>query len=806
MRWFQRRGFRYSLVVGLLFGGATLVGMSTPLVHRPGLIYDGRSIVLGIAGLFAGPLAAAVAALMAVLFRLQLGGPGALTGVLVILESALLGAVAHRLRQRWPGLVRPLPLLGLGGLIHLIMMALMALLPGGAGPGVFRSLGLVILVGYPLGFMAVGLAYVELERHFLMERALKESEEKFRTLFERSTVGMAMVDHATGRFMEVNEAALRPTGYTRQEFLGLSYWDLTPREFEVRQRGLIEDLDRVGWIESQEKEYIRKDGGRCPVRISAFLLPGDQGRKTAWGIIEDITERKRAEEELCQSRADLQLLLDSAAEGIYGIDLDGKCTSCNQACLQMTGYASADQVLGRNMHELIHHSFADGRPFPEDECWIFRAFQEGRGSHVEEEMLWRADGTCFAAECWAYPQLRQGRVVGAVVTFIDITERKRAAEERERLQAHLNQAQKLESLGSLAGGVAHDMNNVLGAILGLASAHAESQPPESPVGQALRTIVKAAERGGKMVKGLLGFARRTPVETQTVDVNDLLQEQVHLLERTTLSKMAIHLDLEEGLAPILGDGGALSHAIMNLCVNAVDAMAEGGSLTLRTRRAEPGWIAIHVEDAGTGMPKEVLDRALDPFFTTKEQGKGTGLGLSMVHSTVKAHGGQLEIDSRPGRGTTVILRLPESQAAEAGNPPPESLASQAPVEGNRALQVLVIDDDELILSTMEAMLDLLGHAGTLVQSGEEALARLESGLRPDAVILDMNMPGLDGTQTLQRLRVLCPAVPVFLATGRADQVALDLVAGDRNMGLLSKPFTPGDLKKGFEGMIQQRPA
>ncbi|MBK8792517.1 MAG: PAS domain S-box protein [Holophaga sp.] len=253
---------------------------------------------------------------------------------------------------------------------------------------------------------------------------------------------------------------------------------------------------------------------------------------------------------------------------------------------------------------------------------------------------------------------QKGNPVRMVGINRDITERKEAEQEKAKLQAQLQQSQKMESLGTLAGGVAHDMNNVLGAILGLASAHIGSQPYGSPLHQALDTICKATERGGKMVKSLLSFARQSPAENNKLDMNAILKEQVALLERTTLAKVRLQIDLETDLRPIMGDASALTHAFMNLCVNAVDAMPENGTLTLHTRNVDNDWIEVVVEDNGVGMPKEVLEKAMEPFFTTKETGKGTGLGLSMVFSTVKAHRGQMAIESEPSQGTRVMLRFP----------------------------------------------------------------------------------------------------------------------------------------------------
>jgi CheY-like chemotaxis protein len=221
---------------------------------------------------------------------------------------------------------------------------------------------------------------------------------------------------------------------------------------------------------------------------------------------------------------------------------------------------------------------------------------------------------------------------------------------------------------------------------------------------------------------------------------------------------------------------------MNLCVNAVEAMPEGGLLTLASRNGDDGWVEVLVEDNGQGMPREVLDRALEPFFSTKEVGKGTGLGLSEVRRTAQAHGGDLVLRSEPGRGTCVLMRFPA--CGTASEPGAEGSLPQAP----GLLSVLVVDDDELIQGSLKTILELLGHRVTIASTGETALAMLGEGCLPDVVMLDMNMPGLGGAGTLPRLRALRPTLPVLIATGRVDQATLDLAEADPHVELLPKPF------------------
>ena len=282
-----------------------------------------------------------------------------------------------------------------------------------------------------------------------------------------------------------------------------------------------------------------------------------------------------------------------------------------------------------------------------------------------------------------------------------------------------------------------------------------------------------------------------------MNLNELLQEEVQLLSHTTLAKVSLEVALAPDLRLISGDPSALSHAVMNLCVNAVDAMPDDGTLTLRTRNVDNDWVELEVEDTGCGMPPDVLERAMDPFFTTKGVGKGTGLGLSLVHSSVMAHRGQMDLQSQPGIGTTVRLRFPASQR----RPAPIGLEAHPVKAALGVLRVLLVEDDELTQQGIQVILGALGHAETTVPSGEEALMLLRSGLEPEVVILDVNMPGLGGTGTLPRLRTLRPTLPVILITGRVDQSAITLAEAHPGVRLLAKPFAMADLQRCLQELL-----
>lgn len=500
------------------------------------------------------------------------------------------------------------------------------------------------------------------------------------------------------------------------------------------------------------------------------------------------TEIRLRTQALARSERHFRTLAEVAPVGIFQLDVEGNFRFANERMRQILG-ACAGIPDAEQWAQDLH---------PEDraavESALGRTLTLGQTFRAEFRLLSPA-GEWLVVLGEALPERdEQGAITGFIGTVTDITQRRREELERFQLEKQLRQSQKMEILGNLAGGVAHDMNNVLGAILSLASAHQSLQPKDSPVSKAFATIAEAASRGGKMVKSMLAFARQTPAEESPLDLNTIISEDISLLEHTLLAQVRVVLDLEADLPPIRGDASALKNVFMNLFVNAVDAITGPGVLTVRTRTTGNDRIEAEVEDTGAGMTPEVLARAMDPFFTTKEPGKGTGLGLSMVYSAMKTHQGDLDIRSEPAHGTCVRLTFPVCrQPVPAPEPVPDRPARAA----KAALRVLLVDDDELVRESTRMLLEVLGHSVTTAASGEECLLKLQDG-EQDLVLLDLNMPGIGGAGTLPLLRARCPGLPVLLATGRADQLALDLVDEFPLVTLLAKPFALAELRGHLE--------
>jgi len=635
------------------------------------------------------------------------------------------------------------------------------------------------------------------------EEALSRSQAELQAIYAHAPVMMCVVDEER-RILYVNPAMTEFTGGSEDHLKGGHACGIFGciHAIEVPQGCGFGTNCQACALKLALEDTLRNGRGHRNIEYRTTLVNEGQAREVALLAstalfqaggqrflllcLHDITDRKKVEEALRVSEERYRTQFHRASEGIFSLSPAGDLIEVNEAFARMHGYTRED-MLSMNLRDLDTPETSVQMP-------------ERMGRLLAGEALtfevehYHKDGHGFPMEVSA-SLVSSGGTPFILAFHREITERRQADAERRRLQAQLQQAQKMESLGSLAGGVAHDMNNVLGAILGLASAHLETQREGTPTHRALDTISKAAIRGGKMVQSLLRFARQSHGEEQELDLNTLLREEVRLLERTILAQVRLEMDLAPELRPIRGDASALSHALMNLCVNAVDAMPHQGTLTLRTRNIDQDWIEVLVADTGIGMPKEILEKAMDPFFTTKGVGKGTGLGLSIVYSTVKAHQGRVEIWSEPGQGTRVSLRFPACTAATGATQPNTRLAT-TPV--TRALSVLVVDDDELIQSSMQSILEVLGHGAVAASSGEEALLMLEAGLEPDLVILDMNMPGLGGIGTLPRLRDLRPEVPVLLATGRADQTAQSLVDAHSGVILVPKPFGIRELQRNLD--------
>lgn len=504
----------------------------------------------------------------------------------------------------------------------------------------------------------------------------------------------------------------------------------------------------------------------------------------------------------------LGLLLGSTSEGIFGMNVKGQCTFANRSAATLLGYADPDVLLKRDMHGLIHHTKLDGTPHPREDCRILRALREDAAVHLDEETLWRADGSSFPAEFRARPMRRDGQVVGTVATFVDITERKAR-------DLQLLHAQKMEVLGQLTGGISHDFNNLLTIILGnLRFLEEDAQRSEHPDYRAnVEDALSAARDGAALTHRLLAFSRKQKLRPQPLDLNAFVRECSGFIRRVTGENVNVELALEPGVLPILVDRSQLHGALLNLTINSRDAMPDGGRLVIRTGRVSGGdaghpevpetgsFVTLVVSDSGVGMSAQAACRAVEPFFTTKPPGKGSGLGLSMVYGFARQSGGRVTIQSDPGAGTVVELFLPE--AAACLDTASRRRISAKLKAGHRT--VLVVEDEARLRKFIERCLACLGYRVLVAGDAAEARSILTAQHGDlDLLLSDIVMPGdMNGRALARWATAHWPDLGVLLTTGFNHELQSD-VSGDE-FPVLPKPFGRSELEQAIAGVLGDSP-
>ena len=635
------------------------------------------------------------------------------------------------------------------------------------------------------------LLYTLLQRNLRQELAV--SEQLFASIFRLGpdAVDLTLLD--TGVFVDLNQRFEQLYGYTRAELIGHS---TLPGDLDLwvdpDDRGrLLAELRQHGVVHGFRAPMRRRDRSMFTAMISSALLEL-RGQTHKLVLTRDITELMQAEVALRESSQRLELATASASLGVWDRNMVDRTLIWNDRMYELYGLRREPGVPDYDLwYQNILH--------PDDLARADADVAAALAGEKPYEIAFRAvhpDGSIHHITSCALVQWDdQGRATRIIGINRDRTPQVEAAAQQHRLLLELQHAEKLESLGSLAGGVAHDMNNVLAAILGVASALRAAGTERDSWTRPMDTIIRACTRGRDVVKSLLYFARKDLETMGPVNLNLIAQEVLQLLSYTTLKQVQVSTELQEPPALIEGDAGALSHALINLCVNAVDAMPDGGTLVVRTRAGTDDNVEIAIRDSGIGMTPELARRAIEPFFTTKPMGKGTGLGLAMVYGTVMAHKGSLEIHSEPGQGTEVVLRFPRLAGAVA-----ETWTEAGPGPASAPLRVLLVDDDPLIRQAVGPMLAFLGHQVDTAEGGQAALDRIQAGLAVDLVILDMNMPGLNGAETLTRLLALRPEQTVLMATGYSDAAIAPLLDGRPRVGSLRKPFTLEELKARLAGL------
>lgn len=569
-----------------------------------------------------------------------------------------------------------------------------------------------------------------------------------------------------------NSGAERIKGYRASEILGRHFsifYEPADRDAGLPELAL-KTAQTQGRLEA-EGWRVRKDGTRFWAFVIIQTIHDDRGRLVGFAkITRDLSERKAAEEELRRNEELFRRLVEGVTDyAIYMLDPSGIVSNWNAGAQRIKGYGP--EIVGQ--HFSIFYTPEDrARNEPARSLGI--AEREGRF----EAEAWRVrrDGTRFWANV-VIDAIRDpdGRLMGFAKITRDITERRETELALERTREALLQAQKLEAIGKLTGGVAHDFNNLLTVVIGSLELLRRYLPAGDPrIARLLDNAMQGAQRGATLTQRMLAFARRQELNLQPVDLIELTRGMRDLLQRSMGPQIAIETRFPLTLDNVQADANQLETALLNLAVNAGDAMPQGGTLTISARNenvpADPSlpagrYVRLIVQDTGEGMDQATLARATEPFFTTKGIGKGTGLGLSMVQGMTEQLGGKLVLQSRPAEGTSVELWLPSAASPDAAQ---EEEPDAAPLPASPPLKVLAVDDDMLVLTNTRAMLEDLGHAVLVATSGQQALALLERTPGIELVITDHAMPRMTGAELLTTIAHRHPRMPVILASGFAE--------------------------------------
>jgi PAS domain S-box-containing protein len=1024
--WVSRPWIR-QVIAGIAIGTIGIFVMLMPWTFATGIIFDTRSVLLAVSGLFFGTIPTVIAVLMTSSYRMALSGSGMWTGVLLIVASGAIGLAWRRAHKHQLASLSFWTLYSLGLVVHVVMLALMFTLPLRTAIQVLGSITFPVLVVYPIATAAYGTLMVERLRREQGAAAIRESESKFRALFEQAAFGVAKADAKTGRLVLFNQHFADLLGYSPEELLGMDLQIIThpddraetPRKMEELASGRIYSFAQV-------KRYVRKDGGIIWVNItiSPLWTKGDPP-DFAMASVEDITDRKRAEDALAISEERYRTLFESMPIGVLYFAPDDTIISANPAAVRMLGVTQGEIVTRRPTESWWRNIHEDGSEFSAESLPSVQAMRTGEAVHDviigifnehEEAYRWvrinaipqfRAGETSpyqvyvtmediterrtmgrelahlasfpeqnpypvievgtdgvvrFAnaattatlarlgldpdarqflpgtpeelallrSQCERNPQTQELclgkatflRVVAALpggdslnIYTIDITETKAAQSrqerylgmldrslneiyvfdevslrfvyvneaalhnlgyslaelqqmtppdinpeftrstfeellqplrdgtsellvydetvhrrkdgttypveahlqrfqgdgqtsflafinditDRKRMQAQLLQSQKMEAVGELAGGVAHDFNNMLTGILGNVAIVKESISLNDPLRENIDAIRTAAEEAANLTRGLLTFSRGAMIQPVALDTNASVERTLAVLTQSLPASVTIVNKLQPGIWNVFMDQSQMTQILLNLGVNARDSMEGRGTLTVGTRnmvvdatyvQAHPfahtgEFVVLSVADTGPGISPEILQHIFEPFFTTKPVGGGTGLGLSIVYGAVHQAGGWVTVRSDPGEGALFEVYLPRL----VEQLPPAAVAARA-VTRPCAGTVLVVEDEPVVSAVVQALLSRAGYDVLVAADGALALHALEEhGSDVDLILLDMTMPGMTTEEILAEVRRLYPVLPVLLTSGYTSSDTIKRMLADGIVqGFLAKPY------------------
>jgi two-component system, cell cycle sensor histidine kinase and response regulator CckA len=788
-RWpMTRLSFFPPWINGFLFGGMALLAMLVSMAGPPGLMFDCRSGVIGTGALLGGPVCALTSVLFPCLYRIYIGGLGLGPGLMEIIFPAILGSLCHWIYHRnYQGItIRSAILcslivgLGSNGLVIASIIVFMQ-----------RQALMLDVSSTLLVFFNGAISMSLFSTLLLLERQHTESMELYSSILQTAREGFLLVN-MKGRLCEVNEAYCRMSGYTALELSAMSISDLQVSLPESEISGQIQRILTKGG-EIFEAVHRHKDGSTYDVDISAQYLPGQNGRLIY--LLRDVSDQKKAQRALQESEKKYKMLIETTNTGFVILDDQGRVLDANQEYVRLTACNRIEDILGRSVtdwtapYDLERNAKA-----------VCKCLETGSIRNLEIDYL-DAKGRIVPIEIHA--TVLSGELSSVIMTICrDISERREAAEESERLHMQLTHAQKMESIGRLAGGVAHDFNNMLSVILANTEMAFRSLPPHSQWHSYITDIQDAAKRSAELTRQLLAFARRQNITPRVLDLNETVAGMLKMLRR--LIGEDIHLLWQPGtnLLPVEMDPSQIDQILANLSVNARDAIGQrAGKISVATSMTTLGkdycdqhagcvpgkYAVLTVSDDGCGMSQETLLHIFEPFFTTKSIGKGTGLGLATIYGIVEQNKGLIDVQSELGKGTTFRIFLP-CLAEPAVEMPGKAERAATPLHGEQT--ILLVEDERALLNILKRILEKEGYSVLAATTPVEALrmTREYSG-KINLLISDVIMPEMNGYDLSKQLLSLQPGLKRFLMSGYTPDIITDYHVREEDVDFIQKPFS-----------------
>jgi two-component system cell cycle sensor histidine kinase/response regulator CckA len=649
----------------------------------------------------------------------------------------------------------------------------------------------------------------EINERNQLEEELKDTNRFLKNILDSSSSISIVSTDLEQNVLFWNKGAENIFGYKAEELVGQQKIDILYPNGETKEivneirSMIVKDKKNV----SKEVKEITSEGRTLWVNLNLTPRFDEKGNVIGiLGIGEDITERKKMDEALRKSEEKYRTILESIEEGYFEVDLAGNLTFLNDALCKISGY-TRDEILGMNNRQYAT---------PETAKKMYKVFNQiyrtGKLAQVMDYEIITKDRSKKILEMSAYPMRSlEGEPIGFRGVVRDVTERKEAEKEKKTLEAQLQYAQRMEALGTLAGGIAHNFNNLLMGIQGNTTLMLLGADSGHRHYENLKKIEKLVDSGSRLTKQLLGYARKGQYEIKPISVNRVIEETSDTFG-ITKKDIAVHRELADNLHVVQADQGQIEQVLWNLYVNAADAMSAGGELFLKTRNVtsrnmknksynvKPGnYVLVTVRDTGIGMNRKTKEHIFEPFFSTKGLAKGTGLGLASVYGMIKAHGGYIDVESKKGRGTTFNIYLPASEKQILEKKVPQGKIE----EGHET--VLLVDDEEMILEVSKPLLESLGYTVLVAKGGRETLEIYKENRNIiDMIILDMIMPDMSGGETFDHLREINPELRVLLSSGYTiDGQAKEILERGCD-GFIQKPFDMEELSVKIREILDKK--